>query len=66
MYNGRWVLHHEVFVATGDDYESFVLDGVGSNLESDQLTMHVANGCIDVYVEHEELNPNGTINRTIN
>lgn len=65
MYNGRWIMHHVVFTSSGDDYMSFVLDNVGSDISSTIDSMHVANNCIDVYVEHDEYQTNGKVNTTL-
>ena len=46
LYNGMWKLYTTVFVATGDPWETFVLE----NLKSDaNLNQYVAHGFIDVY-----------------
>lgn len=47
LYNGRWRLYNNVFVAEGTDWETFVLNG----LRSDSYTNdYVANNYIHVYV----------------
>lgn len=48
MYNGKWKLFSTIFTATGSDYETFVLTGLGSDVENQKL---VADGMIDVYVQ---------------
>ena len=45
--NGRWKHYSTVFVASGTDYETFVLDGLKSDSEDD---MYIANNGIQVFV----------------
>lgn len=48
LYNGRWYLYDTIFVATGEQYEIFVLNNVVSN---SVLNQYAAHGFIDVYVK---------------
>lgn len=48
LINGRWNLYSKVFVADGTKYETFVLDGVQSDVEHGKFAAH---GYINAYVE---------------
>jgi hypothetical protein len=48
MYNGKWKLYSTIFTATGSEYETFTLHGLGSDTERGK---YVADGMIDVYVQ---------------
>lgn len=48
LYNGLWKLYPTVFTASGSKYETFVLDGIESNIDKQK---YAANGFIDVYVQ---------------
>lgn len=48
MYNGKWKLYSTIFTASGSEYETFVLTGLGSDIENGK---YVADGMIDVYIQ---------------
>jgi hypothetical protein len=52
LYNGRWYLYDTVFVASGTQYETFILDNVVSNSD---LKQYAAHGFIDVYVKRNNV-----------
>lgn len=47
LVNGRWKHYSTTFVATGIEYETFVLDGLKSDSADD---MYIANNGIQVFV----------------
>lgn len=47
LYNGQWKLYKTVFTASGINNETFVLDGLRSDKDSNQ---YVAHDFIDIYV----------------
>lgn len=49
LVNGIWKKSSDTYVATGNDYETFELDNIGSSIADDML---VANNQIKVYVEN--------------
>ena len=49
LKNGIWKLYNTIFTANGSNYETFVLDNLKSDSDSDSPI--VANGAIDVYVK---------------
>lgn len=61
MYNGKWQLYDNIFVAAGSEYESFVLSNIKSDIKNangDQMQL-VANNGIHVYVQHTFIDENG-------
>lgn len=52
MMNGKWKRYNQIFTATGDEFETFTLDGIGSKITDPYGAKSVANGMIDVYVQH--------------
>ena len=59
LVNGRWKLYGTIFTANGIDYETFLLDGLRSDHESEE---YVANEII-VFVESIDENGNTTITK---
>lgn len=48
MVNGRWKYYNNPLIASGTDFETFVLDQIESDIENKKF---VGNGYVDVYVE---------------
>ena len=61
MYNGRWQLYDTIFVASGSEYESFVLQNIRSDIKNanGDLNQLIANNGIHVYVQHTQYDENG-------
>jgi hypothetical protein len=61
MYNGRWQLYDTIFVASGSEYESFVLQNIRSDIKNanGDLNQLIANNGIHVYVRHTHYDENG-------
>ena len=53
VYNGKWVMHSDVFVSNGGAYQTFVLDGVKSDANEGRF---VSNDHIHVYVMDKDGN----------
>lgn len=56
LVNGKWKLYSTVLVASGIDYETFILDGIASDSNNAQF---VANDYIQIYIKKI----NGTIEK---
>lgn len=50
LYNGKWYLYDTIFVASGEQYEIFILNNVVSN---SLINEYAAHGFIDVYVKRK-------------
>lgn len=48
FYNGEWKMYGTVNTATGSDYETFILNGIGSDIENKMFT---GDRFIDVYIK---------------
>lgn len=51
LYNGRWRLYNTIFTAQGNDWETFTLNGIRSDMFTNEF---VANNYIHVYVVSPE------------
>ena len=51
LYNGRWHLYNTIFTAQGNDWETFTLNGIRSDMFTNEF---VANNYIHVYVVSPE------------
>lgn len=58
LYNGRWKLYNTVFTAQGTDWETFTLNGLRSDMFSNE---YVANNYIHVYVVSPTTDADGTV-----
>lgn len=63
MYNGIWTLYNNVFTASGDDWETFTLDGLKSDASNNEFVSHAH---IKVFVDapNNILNNYGWFNQT--
>lgn len=59
LYNGRWRLYNTIFTAQGNDWETFTLNGLRSDIFTNE---YVANNYIHVYVVPPTVNEDGTMN----
>jgi len=53
-YNGLWKMYDQVFVASGQEYDTFVIDGLRSDASNDDISkrQYVMWPYVDVYVRH--------------
>jgi len=49
LYNGKWKLYPTIFTASGSDYESFIMESIGSDIENKRF---VANNRIKIYIKN--------------